>query len=144
MAGQRIRGSETIISIFVDGDLRSRIDSVSDAEFTDNLEIQKDHFLGEQSPRFDQFYDGCSFRLSGQLTNPDFYDLRRSIVDKAKRRAGSPVRVDISSTLLFPDGSERTVLFPDCSFGSIPVSTSSRTDFTTWTLEGNCSESEDL
>ena len=40
MAGKMIRGQETFISLFRDGNLVDKIDSIQDSEWTHNLEVQ--------------------------------------------------------------------------------------------------------
>lgn len=144
MAGERIRGQETFINVLVDGDLQTRIDSIQESEWTHNLDVQEEEFLGEGAPRFDMIFKGTSFRLAGQLTNKGYFDFQQKVLDKAQRRAGSPVRIDITSTFIFPNGETYTIAFEDCAFGSMPVTTSSRSDFTAWTLEGSCSQGKEV
>lgn len=144
MPGQRIRGQETFISIISDGELQDRIDSVTEAEFTHNLDTQEDNFLGEGAPRFDMIFKGTSFRVAGQLTNRRFFDFQKAIINKAQRRVGGAVRIDITTTFIFPDGDIFTIGFEDCSFSSIPVTTGSREDFVTWTLEGSVSQGTEV
>lgn len=139
MAGERARGSETFINILVDGDLVSRIDSIKDFEFTHNMDILEDEFLGEDSPRFDSMSKGTGFRISGELTNKEFFTFQQQVMDKAKRRSGSPVQIDITSTFLFTNGETYTIAFEDCAFGSMPVNTGGRSEHVSWTLEGSCS-----
>ena len=143
MAGKMIRGQETFISLFRDGNLVDKIDSIQDSEWTHNLEVQEEEFLGETSPRFDMIFKGTSFKLSGKLTNRAYFDFVESIVAKAQRRVGGAVRIDITSTFVF-DGEVYTILFKDCAFESLPVTTGSRTDFTSWTLSGSCSKGTEV
>lgn len=140
----RLRGQETFVNVLVDGDLRNRIDSVQSFEYTLNLEVQEQDFLGETAPQFDSISKGTSFRMEGQLSNRDFLDFSRQAEDKAARRAGSPVRFDITSTFVFPNGQIYTLLFEDVSVGAIPITTGSREDFTTWTLEGSLSRAREI
>ncbi len=140
---QRIRGQETIISVLVDGELDSNIDSIESAEFTHNFDLQESNFLGEGSPQFDQIFKGTSFSISGHLSNRGFLTLAQQIKLKSQRRVGGAVRIDISSIFNFGD-EQYAILFEDCSFESIPISTGSREDFTSWTLAGSCSDGKEV
>lgn len=143
MPGQSIRGQETIIIVVKDGEQEPGIDSITESEFTHNIDTQQIDILGEGSPRFDMIFNGTSFRLSGQLTNARLLALQQSIIAKASRSDGAAVRIDVSSTFVFP-GETFTIAFEDCSFGSMPVTTGSRADFVTWTLEGSCSKGREI
>ena len=144
MPGQRVRGQETFISVLVDGELRTNINSISSAEWTLNFDVQEDNFLGETSPRFDMIFKGSSFRIEGQLENRDYLDFAQQVKQKAARRVGGAVRIDITSTLIFPNGQTYTVLFEDVAVGPIPITTGGREDFTTWTLEGSSSDATEV
>lgn len=136
----RIRGQETFISIVRDGVLETQIDSILTSDFTVKLETQEDEYLGEGAPRTDQIYKGVDFKLSGHLTNRRFFDLVIAIRDKAQRRAGSAVRIDVASTWVFPNGDVVSVQAPDVSFSDIPVTTGSRSDFVEWTLDATAAD----
>lgn len=144
MAGERIRGQETFINILDDGGLVDQIDSIQEFEFTHNIELQEEEFLGEEAPRFDMIFKGTSVRVSGQLTNRRFLEFQQRIRDKAARREGAAARFDITSTFIFPNGATYTIAFEDIAFSSMPVTTSSRTDFTKWTLEGSVTSAREV
>ncbi len=140
MAGERLRGSETFITILVDGVAEEKIDSITSSSFGPEIEITKDQFLGEQGPRYDMFFDGVQFSIEGQLTGPAFLRFQEKIIAKARRTVGAAVRIDVTSTVLFPGGEVETVIFTDCVFGASPITVGGRTEHVTWTLEGNCSD----
>ena len=141
---QRVRGQETFISVLVDGELRTNINSITSAEWTLEHDVQEDNFLGETSPRFDMIFKGATFRIEGQLANRDFLDFAQQVKQKASRRVGGAVRIDITSTMLFPNGQTYTVQFEDVAVGAIPISTGGREDFTAWTLEGSASDATEV
>lgn len=136
---QRIRGQETIITIIADGLVEGEIDSIVSSEFTHNIDLQEDNFLGRTSPDFDMIFKGTAFNVQGQLSNPSALRLFDKIIAKAQRQADAAVRIDITSTFIFATGTY-TIAFEDCSFGSIPVTTGGREEFTNFTLEGSCSQ----
>lgn len=141
---QRVRGQETFISVLVDGELRNRIDSITSSEFTHNLDVQEDNFLGETAPQFDSIFKGTSWRIEGQLSNRAFLDFQQQVIDKASRRTGGAVRIDITTSIIFPNGQLYNIIFEDVAVGPMPVTTGSREDFTTWTLEGSVSRAREF
>lgn len=140
MPQQRIKGQETIITILQDGDLRSRIDSITDAEVTFDLEILEEGYLGETSNRFDAIFNGMSIKLTGHLTNKQFIDFTQAVVARAQRRQGGAVQIDIATTLVFPGGDLVNIAIPDIQLGGVPFSDGGREEYVEWTLEGKASE----
>ena len=139
---QRIKGQETIITILKDGELQARIDSVSEAEVTFELDVLEEGYLGETSNRYDSIFNGMTIRVSGHMTNLQIVDLAEAIVNRAARRAGGATRIDIAITLIFPGGDLRTINIPDAQFQSVPISDGSRSDYVGFTLEAKASEFE--
>lgn len=142
MAAQRIRGQETILSILSGGELESEIESITETEFTHNLDLQEENYLSETSPRFDQIFKGTSFRLSGHMARAAILRFADKIVAKAGRQGGA-LRFDITTTFIFDDEAY-TIAFEDCSFGSVPFTSGSREDFVSWSLEGSCSKGREV
>lgn len=144
MAGQRLRGDDTFISILSAGELEDRIDSIESSDFTHEMDLQEDDFLGESTSRFDSLFKGTKFTITGQLANRAFLDFVQKVTDKAQRRAGSAARFDITTTFIFLNGETYTIAYEDCSFGSIPVQTGSRGDYVKWTVDGACSQGREV
>jgi hypothetical protein len=132
------------VQIVKDGVLQAKIDSVVSFEFTHELDIQEEEFLGETSPEFDSIFKGTSFRIEMQLSSRQVLDLQVAIIDKAKRRAAGAQQIDIQSVLIFPNGDTFQLMFPDCSFGSTPVNIGGRSDFVTVSLEGSTSGAKEF
>ena len=139
---QRLKGQETVVTILKDGELQLRIDSISDAEVTFELEILEEGYLGETSNRFDSIFNGMTIRATGHLTNTQLITLADAIVSRAQRRAGGAVRVDMAMSLVFPGGDLVTIAIPDAQFQSIPISDGGREEYVEWTLEAKASEFE--
>jgi len=142
MPQQRIKGQETVVTILKDGELQARIDSISDAEVTFELEISEEGYLGETSNRFDSIFNGMTIRAVGHMTNLQLLQLADGIVARAQRRAGGAVRIDMGLSLVFPSGDLVTISIPDCQFQSIPVTDGGREEYIQWTLEAKASEFE--
>ncbi len=142
MPQQRIKGQETVVTVMLDGQLQARIDSISDAEVTFELEILEEGYLGETANRYDSIFNGMTIRAVGHLTNTQLITLAEAIVARAQRRAGGAVRIDMALSLVFPGGDLVTIAIPDVQFQSIPVSDGGREEYVQWTLEAKASEFE--
>jgi hypothetical protein len=139
---ERIRGQENFILITKNGQLEDRIDSITEFEYTVELETQEENFLGETQPRFDSIGKGTSIRIAGQLANEEFFALQQALVEVAERRTGTTTQIDIGSSYVFPNGETVNLAFRNVFFGAVPVTTGSREDFITWNLEGKCQRVE--
>lgn len=136
MAEQRIKGQETILTIVKDGELQARIDAVTETEITLMLETTEEGYLGETSNRYDTLFKGCKIRSSGHMANRQIIDFANDIVRKAQRRSGGAIRIDMSTTFVFPNGDLVTVAFSGLEFGEIPFNVGGRGEYVTWSLEG--------
>lgn len=142
MADQRIKGQETILTIIKDGDLQARIDSIQDTETTVMLELLQEAYLGETADRFDSIFKGMRIRISGHMTNIQAVTFTDEVVKRAQRRAGGAVRIDMSTTWVFPNGDLITVLLPDLQFGEVPFNTGGRGEYVSFTFEAQSSNYE--
>lgn len=142
MPQQRIKGQETVVTVMLDGQLQARVDSITDAEVTFELEILEEGYLGETANRYDSIFNGMTIRAVGHLTNTQLITLAEAIVSRAQRRAGGAVRIDMALSLVFPGGDLITIAIPDVQFQSIPVSDGGREEYVQWTLEAKASEFE--
>ena len=133
---QRIKGQEVIISIIVDGELQTRIDSIQDASIEFDLEILNEGYLGETADRYDEIFNGVSFECSYHLSNQQALILAQAIANKAQRRAGGAVRIDVAGTFAFPNGDFPSLLLPDLSFGAIPFDVGGRGEYVKGSLTG--------
>jgi hypothetical protein len=140
MPAPRLRGQETFINLLIDGAIQTTWKALVDFTWTDNIDEQEEEFLGETSARYDMIYKGTSFKCTAQLETGAELKLRRSIIEKAARRSGTGTRFDISYTAALPNGEQKLVILKDTSFGNIETGTSSRSDYTTMSFEGSCSE----
>lgn len=139
---ERVRGQENFILINVDNQLVDRIDSITEFEYTVEHDIQEENFVGETQPRFDSIAKGTSISISGQLANDEFFKFQAAITAVAERRTATLTQIDIGSTYVFPNGDLVNLTFRNVFFGSVPVTTGSREDFVSWSLEGKCQRVE--
>jgi hypothetical protein len=76
------------------------------------------------------------------MSKKDLIKLADKIVKRAKRRVGGVLRIDMLTTLVFPEGDLISIGIRDVQFAPIPISIASRTDYVTITLDGKASEYE--
>ena len=131
--GQRLKGQEVEVVLLVDGAPKTTITAVKSFEVTFALDIKKEGYLGEKASRRDEVYDGVTGKMELHLENPDVLDVVNAIIDRAKRRTPG-TKINIKSTLNWPDGSRKVLTIIDASFGAVPLNFASRTDYGTISL----------
>jgi hypothetical protein len=140
MASQRAKGQDVVLSVLVDGALQVRIDTIQSAQLEYEMDILEEGYLGESSDRPDSIYKLTRVSLKGHCNSQAYFELADAIVNKARRRAGSPVRIDVVGTFYFPNGDAPTLILPDVHFGSIPLDIGGRDAYVEFSLEGKCSD----
>lgn len=142
MAAKRVKGQETEFRIVVDGIVQDIFRATSTWSFTDQLEVLDEGYIGETTNRKDSVYNGTDFSLEAHFEDAGEMDLRTALIARARREGGAVVRVDIGDTLLYPNGTTRTVTLLDCEFGNIEISAGSRSEYVMGSFEGSCSETQ--
>jgi len=133
MADQRIKGQETTVIIVENGQPLNTIRDIQSLDFTADLEILSEEYLGETTMRKDEKYNGYSGNIAMHFSNPDILQLTRRIIDRARRKEPG-LKINIKTTLQFPNGTRTRVVLRDCFFGAIPLSFGSRGDYGTVNL----------
>ena len=136
----RVRGQENIISIIRDGVLVTRITTIQTAEFTPRFNTSEEGYLGETTIRTDQIYNGVNVKITGHLESPEWFNLIANFRDKAARRIGGAVRVDLATTFIFPTGETSTFNVPDISVSDMQTTTGSREDYVEFSLDAIASD----
>ena len=142
MAELRIKGQETQVVIVEDGDPQLRISSIKNTDLTFNLEKLKEGYLGETFDRLDSVFSSVAMRLDLHLVRKDLIVLADKIVQRAKRRVGGVVRIDMLTNFVFPEGDIIAIAVRDVQFGEIPLSIGGRTEYVQLSLDGEASEYE--
>lgn len=138
-ASSRILGQEVALIIQQDGELLTRIDSISSAEIEFEMELIEEGYLGEKSNRVDSVFNTMRVKMEGRCNSQAYFDLANAIVARAQRRAGGAVRIDIVGSFAFPNGEFPSIAIPDVHFQSIPFSIGSRAEHVSFSLEGKAS-----
>lgn len=136
---QRIKGQETEVIMIVNGVAQSTITDVRSFELTFQLAISSEGYLGETTNRKDSIFNGCQGSIELHFENDDVLDLFKSIVDKARRRTPG-TRINIKTTLNFPNGDRRRIILSEAEFGDLRMAFGSRSDFGTISMPFECSD----
>lgn len=118
---------------------QTSITDVRSFDFEFQTEIQSEGYLGETTNRKDSIFNGIRGSMELHYENQEIFNLVKSIVDKARRRTPGS-KINIKTTLNFPNGDRPRVLIPDVEFGPVPFSFGSRTDYGTVRLDYEASE----
>lgn len=136
----RVRGQENIITIIRDGVLVTRITTIQTAEFTPRFNTQEEGYLGETTIRVDQMFNGVNVKITGHLESPEWFELIKDFRDKAARRTGGTVRVDLATTFIFPTGEVKTFSIPDIAVSDMQTTTGSREDYVEFSMDAIASD----
>ena len=134
-----IKGQETRFTITSPDGLEESVTKVKDASFTFDMEIIQEQYLSETADQFDDIFRGCTVELTFDLTDPKVYDLAQAIIDRAQRRTPASGKFSCISSLAFPSGVRRRMLFPNLKFGEIPTSFGGRDEYGELKLTAKCS-----
>lgn len=138
MSDQRIAGQDTEVTVVVAGTPITTIRAIKSFDITWKMTIKSEEYIGETSPRKDDFFEGLSGKIELDMEDTDVLTLIQTIQTRAQNRAIS-TKIGIKSTLQFPDGDRAIINVPDAFFGDIPVSFGSRTDYGKVTLSWEAS-----
>ena len=141
---QRAKGSDVTLTILMDGQPQVRIDTISSCTATYMQEILEAGYLGEDADRYDAIYKGMQIDIEGHCNGEQYLELADSIANKARRRSGAAIRIDVVATFNFPNGDFPTLALIDLHFGEIPIEIAGRQDHVKFSLTGKCSNSKRL
>ena len=136
---QRIKGQEVEVLIVADGAVQDTITDVRSLEITLKTEIKEEGYLGETTQRFDEIFNGVGGRIELHIENSGIFSLFSLVIERARRREPG-AKINIKTTLNFPNGEKPKVQLSDCFFGPFPFGFGSRGDYGTVTLEFACSD----
>ena len=132
---KRIKGQEVIIAMSGPQGNIGSIDAVQSFEVDHEIDILSEGYLGEVAERKDEIFMGISGKAELHIAKPDYLRLAQQIIDKAQRRIAATTVFNITATLRFPTGQVARVLYPDVSFGTIPLNIGGRDEYVSTTLE---------
>lgn len=120
MPDNRLKGQDTQVLLVQNGTVLDTITDVKDLEITLKFDRLQEGYLGETTDRYDEIFRGAQGKTKLHYENTDVFDLIALIIDRARRRQAG-VKVNIKTTLNFPNGQRRRIIVPDVAFGDIPL-----------------------
>ena len=134
MADQRIKGQETEVIFIANGEPQDNLTAVRSFEVAAQMEILREGYLGETTDRRDDVYRGIRGRMEIHLENQSILNFWRTIIDRARRREPG-IRINVKSTLFFPNGQRPLIILPDVFFGELPMTFPDRASYLTSTFD---------
>ncbi len=134
---QRVRGSEVSIVILRDSQVEAQLVDIQNFNFEVQSETKIQGYLGEPSNRVDDIYNQTKLDFEMNNHSPDWQAFVQAILDRQARRTPDIV-FNIAALFFYPSGETRTITFPDCKFGAIPINISSRGDYVKWKFDAVC------
>ncbi len=129
----RATGQDTTLFIVVDGSPVDEITAIASFDITWKFTIKSEEYVGETTPRKDDFFEGLSGRIEYHGETSAGLTLIQAIQARAQNRALS-TKIGVKSTIQFPDGERALINVPNMFFSDIPMNVSSRTDYVKFTL----------
>lgn len=133
MADQRIKGQETEIILVANNQPQLLLNTIKDFEFSFDLEILSEGYLGETTERKDSVFKGITGKLTLHMNNQQPLLLAAQLVDKARRRLPG-FQVNIKTTLNFPNGQRPKIVIPDVEIGQLPFGFPAREQYVNLSL----------
>lgn len=136
---QRIKGQETEIILVVNGQPADSFNSVKSFDVEFMMDLLQEGFIGETSDRFDEVFKGCKGNIEMEFNTSAVFRVIEALINRARRRQPGTV-VNIKTTLNFPNGQRKRLVFPNVNFGAVPMNFGGRTEYGTLKLSWGCSE----
>jgi hypothetical protein len=130
VATNRVRGQEVQTLFAVNNVPQAQTTDVRSFEFSWQLEVQKEGYLGETTDRRDSIYRGVSGKQQFHFENPAIFGVVNSFVDRARRRVPG-LQINDKATINYASGLKTRIIIPDIVAGEIPMSFSDRASFGT-------------
>lgn len=135
--GLRIKGQETVISLTgPNGDITT-FDHIQSLDFTMNLEVLEEGYLGNTANSFDEIYNGISGTLTAHMSNNEYWAFQEAVQFRAERRAGNSASgvFSITTQFTYPTGELARVTIDDVHFGDIETSVGGREEYVELSVE---------
>ncbi len=136
---QRIKGQEVSVLIVQDGNLQDTLTDIQNFNTEMVFETKVQGYLGEKNDRVDYIFHNAKFDMELNLHTQDWLNFMLAMKKKATRETPD-VQFNITAVLSYPNGDTPTVLFPNVSWGPVPMNVSTRGDYVKIKLEGVSSD----
>lgn len=139
MAFDRALGQDTEVILVENGAALTTITAIQSFDMTVNFEKIKEEYLNEKTIRVDYIFKGVDGKLDLHMENRDPLDLLQRIIAQAKARTPGS-KVNIKTTIVFPNGDRPRVIMRDVAFGPWPMNVAGRDKYIQMSLDVSCSD----
>lgn len=115
----RLTGQNTTLKVFRDGELLAEIGLFKSFKFSYEMVVSREDYLGEKRQRPDGKFDIEKLDAEQHMEEGSYLDFYISLARRARREAGAPISIDVSTTFEFPNGDQRTIIFKRLEFETI-------------------------
>ncbi len=126
MAQQRVKGQDATLSILQGSSAIAGL-LVKSFDCTLQMETQVEGYLGEQTDRRDDIYNGVEGSMSVHFDDPSVFDFLVAAVQRAKDKT-SQVEFTLVCRVQF-SSAVRTITIPDIRFGNLAINFGGRTEY---------------
>jgi hypothetical protein len=133
MSNPRLSGQDTTVYLTISNEPQNEITAISTFTVTWKFKTTSEGYVGETTPRKDDFFEG----LSGSLEFHGESAQGLAFIQAAQARAqnrGVSIKIGVKTTLQFPDGERAIINVPNMAFGDIQMQTPNRTDYVKFTV----------
>lgn len=127
MGDNRIRGQESQWIVTRGGIVEDTFSDITTVNFEFEGEIKSQGYLGQKTKKKDGIFNGVKGDFTIHSHTSNWFDFVLAINRKQKRI--DPTLIINMSCVFFYDDEDRTILFPNVSFGGIPVTLGAREDY---------------
>lgn len=108
-------------------------------EMTAQNEVQTEGYLGEDTDRRDDIYNGVTGSIEVHFDSQDIFQFMRDAIDRAKNKTLG-VTFAISGAVEFPNGQTPKIDIPDIRFGNFALSFGGRVEYGSVTIPFEASD----
>jgi hypothetical protein len=139
MSQLALKGQETVVTIVRSGNLEDEMTEVDSFSATFKFEKLIRRNLGETTVRTDEIFGGVEGKIKLRVFSNTWMTYLQNLENRA-RRISPAITFNFTTTLLFPNGQQPTITFPDVNFGDFPLDIPSAKDYATIELDWACGE----
>lgn len=126
----RLLGSDNIVRVTMNNTLQRTITAIESMSITLNVQILEKEYLGKTTVTLDEIFKGASWELQFDPESTEFLKVNLAVRDRSSRRvANGAVRINIATTMNFPNGQRPRILLPDVKFDPIAMNQGGRDQY---------------
>jgi hypothetical protein len=123
------------------GDITT-FDHIQSLDFSMDMEILEEGYLGQTANQFDDIYNGISGNLTAHMSNNEFWAFQEQVQFRAERRTAGPAantQFSITTQFTLPTGELARVTIEDVHFGPVETSIGGREEYVELSVEFSAS-----